>query len=115
MIYCADKYSTTNNNFHFKIKNKELMITEYIYYYLYININLLEDGFVGSNQKKISKEYISNITIPIPSIAKQKQIVDYCESNDKLIIQLEREIEENKLIAQQFITSFVKSSEPETE
>ena len=62
MIYCTDKYSTTNNNFHFKIKQKDIL-TEYIYYYLYHNIKLLEDGFIGANQKKISKDYLINIKI----------------------------------------------------
>jgi type I restriction enzyme M protein len=79
MIYCADKYSTTNNNFHFKVKNKEQYLTEYIYYYLYHNINLFEDGFIGANQKKISKEYISNIKIPIPSLERQQEIVKYLD------------------------------------
>jgi type I restriction enzyme S subunit len=108
MIYCADKYSTTNNNFHFKIKNKEQYLTEYIYYYLYHKINLLEDGFIGANQKKISKEYISNIKIPIPSLERQQEIVEYCEYNDTLIKQLEKEIENNKKLAYQFITDIVK-------
>jgi len=108
MIYCADKYSTTNNNFHFKVKNKEQYLTEYIYYYLYHNINLLEDGFIGANQKKISKEYISSVKIPIPSLERQKEIVEYCEYNDILIKQLEKEIENNKKQAQQFISSIVK-------
>jgi len=109
MIYCADKYSTTNNNFHFKVTNKEQYITEYIYYYLYHNINLLEDGFIGANQKKISKEYISGVKIPVPSLDKQKEIVEYCEYNDTLIKQLEKEIENNKKQAQQFITGIVKA------
>jgi len=84
MIYCTDKYSTTSNNFHFKIKDKELVITEYIYYYLYYHIELLETGFLGSNQKKISKEYIEKINIPIPSLNKQKNIIkqlDLLENN----------------------------------
>jgi len=93
MIYYADKYSTTNNNFHFKVKNKEQYLTEYIYYYLYHNINLLEDGFIGANQKKISKEYISCVKIPIPSFERQQEIVKYLDfiyekanktSNDKI-------------------------------
>jgi len=79
MIYCADKYSTTNNNFHFKVKNKKEYLTEYIYYYLYHNINLLENGFIGANQKKISKEYISNLEIPIPSIQLQQKIAQYLD------------------------------------
>ena len=92
MIYHAKQYSTTTNNFHFKIKGT-YAITKYIYYYFYHNINLLENGFLGSNQKKISKEYLGNIKIPIPSLEKQKEIVSYLDfiyekcnktSNDKI-------------------------------
>ena len=82
MIYCANKYSTTNNNFHFKVKTKEIL-NRYIYYYLYYNIHLLEDGFIGANQKKISKEYISNIKIPIPSLERQHEIVSYIDFIEK--------------------------------
>jgi type I restriction-modification system DNA methylase subunit len=92
MIYHAKQYSTTTNNFHFKIKGAHA-ITKYIYYYFYHNISLLENGFLGSNQKKISKEYLGNIKIPIPSLEKQKEIVLYLDfiyekcnktSNDKI-------------------------------
>ena len=95
MIYYAEYYSTTINNIHFKINIKELL-TEYIYYNLKLNIHLLENGFIGSNQKKISKEYLSNIKIPIPSIEKQKEIIEYLEFNDNLIKTLEKENEINK-------------------
>jgi type I restriction enzyme S subunit len=108
MIYCTDKYSTTNNNLHFKVKNKKQYLTEYIYYYLYHNINLLENGFIGSNQKKISKEYISNLEIPIPSLKRQQSIVEYCEKNDILIKSLEEEIKDNEKLAKQFITEMLE-------
>ena len=94
MIYCVEKYSTTTNNFHFKIKNKKDILTEYIYYYLYHNIKLLEDGFLGSNQKKISKDYLSAIKIPIPPLDRQQEIVKYLDfiyekciktSNEKIL------------------------------
>ena len=42
--------------------------------------------------------------IPIPSLERQKEIVEYCEYNDTLIKQLEKEIENNKKQAEQFIT-----------
>jgi type I restriction enzyme S subunit len=67
--------------------------TKYIYYYLQNNINILEDGFKGATIKHISKEYIKNIKISIPSIEKQKEIVEildyYTEintKNEKLIL-----------------------------
>ena len=52
---------------------------------------------------------LQDLKIPIPSLERQKQIVEYCEYNHTLIKQLEKEIEDNKKIAQQFITGIVKS------
>ena len=54
---------------------------------------------------------IESLKIPIPSLERQKEIVEYCEYNDTLIKQLEKEIENNKRLAQQFITGIVKSQE----
>ena len=106
MIYCTDKYSTTNNNFHFKIKQKDIL-TEYIYYYLYHNIKLLEDGFIGANQKKISKDYLINIKIYVPSFECQNNIIKYCDYNVILINQLEQEIKNNKLQGHKFIKNIL--------
>lgn len=53
--------------------------TKYIYYYLKYNIEILEKGFVGANHKNISKEYISNLQIPIPSLQLQNDIVEYLD------------------------------------
>jgi hypothetical protein len=82
---------------------------KYIYYYLLINIEILQKGFVGVGIQHISKEYISNIKIPIPSLEKQLEIVKYCEYNDALIKQLEKEDDNNKRLTQQFITDIVKT------
>ena len=60
-------------------------------------------------QLGINQENFYKLKIPIPSIDKQKEIVEYCEYNDILIKKLEKEIENNKKQAQQFITSIVKT------
>jgi type I restriction enzyme, S subunit len=106
-IKYSSKFSCSTDNFVIKINLGQSV--KYIYYYLSINIEVLQKGFVGVGLQHISKEYITNIKIPIPSIDRQKEIVDYCEYNDTLIKQLEKEIENNKKQAQQFITGIVKS------
>ena len=70
----------------------------------------------GSNlAQKYSSEAIvgidefKSIKIPIPSLDRQQEIVEYCKYNDALIKQLEKEIENNKKQAQQFITGIVKA------
>ena len=53
-------------------------------------------------------DIFKSLKIPIPTLERQKEIVEYCEYNDTLIKQLEKEIENNKKQAQQFITGIVK-------
>ena len=57
----------------------------------------------------IKKGDIESLKIPIPSLERQQEIVEYCEYNDILIKQLEKEIENNKKQAHQFITGIVKA------
>ena len=57
----------------------------------------------------IKKGDIESLKIPIPSLERQREIVEYCEYNDTLIQQLEKEIDNNKRLAQQFITGIVKA------
>jgi len=52
---------------------------------------------------------LQNLKIPIPLLERQKEIIEYCEYNDILIKQLEKEIENNKKLAQQFISNIVKT------
>jgi type I restriction enzyme S subunit len=63
----------------------------------------------GTAQLHININNLMKLKIPIPPIERQKEIVEYCEYNDTLIKQLEKEIENNKKQAQQFITGIVKA------
>jgi hypothetical protein len=63
----------------------------------------------GAQYPAVSFDDFETIKIPVPSIERQKEIVDYCEYNDTLIKQLKKEIKNNKKQAQQFITSIVKA------
>tara|TARA_R110001606_G_scaffold121899_1_gene254494 strand:- start:1236 stop:2387 length:1152 start_codon:yes stop_codon:yes gene_type:complete len=82
------------------IENKQLINKMYLYYYLKsIEEHLISLG-KGTAQPCISMGKLKSIKIPIPSLERQKEIVDYCEYNDTLIKQLEKEIENNKKQAQ---------------
>ena len=63
----------------------------------------------GTAQLGINQENFYKLKIQIPSLERQKEIVEYCGYNDTLIKQLEKEIENNKKHARQFITSVVKA------
>jgi len=103
------KFSTSDHCYILQNKNKLLLNIKYGYYYLYHNLDMMSQLYTGVAIKNISKTNITNIKIPIPSLERQKEIVDYCEYNDTLIKQLEKEIENNKKQAQQFITGIVKA------
>jgi len=107
--YIDNPYYLTDNGFSLKSKQEDI-ITKYIYYLLTHSMVYLTNLYQGTAQKVISKTNLKNIKIPVPTLERQKEIVDYCEYNDTLIKQLEKEIENNKKQAQQFITSIIKSS-----
>ena len=81
--------------------------------YLYYLLKTIQDKIYktqsGAAQPHIYSKDLQNNKIPVPSLERQKEIVEYCEYNDTLIKQLEKEIENNKKQAQQFITCIVKA------
>jgi len=78
------------------------------YTYYYLQTIDFQKFRTGSAHPKLSGSSLKSIKIHIPTLERQKEIVEYCEYNDALIKQLETEIENNKKQAQQFITGIVK-------
>jgi len=78
------------------------------YTYYYLQTIDFQKFRTGSAHPKLSGSSLKSIKIPIPSIEKQKEIVEYCEFNDELIKNLEKEIENNKKQAEEFINSMIK-------
>lgn len=54
------------------------------------NIELLNNGFTGTTFKNISKEYLKNLYIPVPTLKIQKQI----ESEYEYLIYSKNKIKE---------------------
>jgi type I restriction-modification system DNA methylase subunit/restriction endonuclease S subunit len=79
------------------------------YTYYYLQTIDFQKFRTGSAHPKLSGSSLKSIKIHIPSLERQKEIVEYCEYNDTLIKQLEKGIENNKKQAQQFITGIVKT------
>ena len=90
------------------VSNYSKLINEYIWYYLlHIKEKIFECGR-GTAQKAIDINDFKLLKIPIPSLQKQKEIVEYCDYNETLILQLEKEIEINKRQAALLMNSVVK-------
>ena len=107
-LFLDKKFSLAKQTMVYRANNKNEITTKYIYYYLSSNIDILEKGFIGANHKNISHEYLEKLKILVPSLEKQKEIIEYCESNNILIKQLENEIEQNKIQANLFLSNIVK-------
>ena len=94
-----------------RVKEPNTTLSKYLYYIMtsdYVSNDLISKA-KGAQYPALSFDDFKNIKISIPSLKRQKEIVEYCEYNDNLIKQLEKEIENNKKQAQQFITSIVKT------
>ena len=104
------KFSTSDHCYVLQNINKNLLNIKYVYYYLFNNLEIMKKFYTGVAIKNISKSNIESIKIPVPTLERQKEIIKYCENNDKLIKKLEKEIENNKKQAQEFITNIIKSN-----
>jgi type I restriction-modification system DNA methylase subunit len=102
-------YYLTDNGFSLKSKQEDIM-TKYIYYLFLNKKDYLTNLYQGTAQKVISKTNLKSINILIPSLERQKEIVEYCEYNDNIIKQLEKEIELNKKQSELYISAIMKSA-----
>ncbi len=85
--------------------------------YLYYLLKTIQDKIyklqTGTAQPHIYSKDLQNLKIPIPSLERQQEIVEYCEFNDELIKRLEKEIDNNKKQARACINSIIKMSSVE--
>jgi len=105
--YEKDKFFL--NHHGWTIICKDVINKKYMFYYLQSIQRELLSIAKGTAQLGINQENFYKLKIPIPSLERQKEIVDYCEYNYTLINQLKKEIENHKKQAQQFITGIVKA------
>ena len=107
-------FSCSTDTFILKSNNK--ISIKYLYYYFLSNMKILEDGFCGSTIKHISKDYVSNIEIPIPSIEQQKEIIkqidDLNDENKKLEEQIKQNINKAKHIISGMVIKSINETKP---
>lgn len=83
--FCSDKFAVSTDCFVTQPKDKNQVFSKFVYYYLSGNMNILESGFKGAGLKHISKDYLENIEIPLPSIAIQQKIAAILDQADAII------------------------------
>ncbi len=72
--FIQDSFSTSADCISLKSRDDDIKI-EFVYWYLFSNMSVLEDGFRGAGLKHISKDYIKNLRVPIPSSEKQEEVI----------------------------------------
>lgn len=109
VLMLNEKYYLNSQALTIISKNKKIMIDEYLWYYLVNNKQMVFDCGRGTAQKAIDIDKFSKIKLPVPSLEKQKEIIEYCEYNQNLISQIEQEIEKNKKKAGEFMNALIKN------
>uniref|UniRef100_A0A6C0H1U6 site-specific DNA-methyltransferase (adenine-specific) n=1 Tax=viral metagenome TaxID=1070528 RepID=A0A6C0H1U6_9ZZZZ len=84
------------------------LLHKYIAYYLNENQTIIYNCARGTAQKNLDIDKFKKLKIPVPSLEKQKEIIEYCEVNNNLIIKLENEISQKKLQISSYLLNIVK-------
>lgn len=79
------KFSTSTDCFVAQSNNKFEIDLRYVYLFLSGNIRILENGFKGAGLKHISKKYLEDVEIPLPTLETQKKIVEVLDKAQGLI------------------------------
>jgi restriction endonuclease S subunit len=96
------------NHHGWTLSCKEQIIKKYMFYYLQLIQPELLSIAKGTAQLGINQENFYKLKIPIPSLERQQEIVEYCEGNDANIRELEQEITQNKQLAATFMSEAIR-------
>lgn len=112
-VAIAQKELATNQGFKSIIPDKTKILPEFLYFTMITKKSELENIATGSTFKEVSGKVMKNFEIDVPTIEKQKQIID------KLIpivrkIELNNEINTNllELLDAEFTNQFINSDLP---
>lgn len=82
--YCEQKFATSTDCYSLTTDDKNIFL-KYIYSYLRGNMYLLEEWFKWAGLEHISKDYLKQIQIPLPSLVTQRAIADKLDKLQSLI------------------------------
>ena len=95
------------------IIDDKIICKSFLIYELNINQKtVLQNKTKGTAVPKLAIGRLMEINLSIPSLERQKEIVEYCENNEDTIAKLEKEIEGNKDLANRIMNSIVKIKKP---
>lgn len=112
--YYKGKFLTGDNRIAVS-NDKNCLNTKYLYYFLKNNIILLSSFYRGSGIKHPSMSNVLDLTIPIPPLAVQKEIVRILDTFSELTTELTAELSARKKQYSYYREQFLNFEEDEVE
>ena len=101
-INYSSNFNCSDHNYVLTCNDKNINI-KYLYFYLRFNINIIELGFKGSTLKNLSKNFVKDLEIPIPSLEVQNAIVERLDIINENNATCQKQIDEFKKIMKFYI------------
>ena len=95
-------FSCSDHNYVLICNDKNINI-KYLYFYLRFNISIIELGFKGSTLKNLSKNFVKELEIPIPSLEVQNAIVEQLDVINENNSTCKKQIDEFKKIMKYYV------------
>jgi type I restriction enzyme M protein len=83
-VHISKEFSCSADTFVIKSASEKLD-NKFLYYLLRFKEDLLSKGFRGGGLKHLSKEYLKNLSVPLPPIEEQKKIVEEIDRYQRII------------------------------
>lgn len=84
-------------------------ISKFIFYQIMSDsvTNYLVNSATGSQYPAVNSSIVGEIKIKIPTLAKQQQIVNYCDNVSDMITKMEQQIQDSKTLMKQIMDSYL--------
>ena len=103
--FCNEPFSTSTDCLVMFGRNEQELQT--IYFFLRNNMHLLEGGFKGAGLKHISKEYILDLSIELPSSTVQQELLQKASSIESMVAKRKEQLAKlDTLVKSRFIELF---------
>ena len=103
--FCNEPFSTSTDCLVMFGRNEQELQT--IYFFLRNNMYLLEGGFKGAGLKHISKEYILDLSIELPSSTVQQELLQKASSIESMVAKRKEQLAKlDQLVKSRFIEMF---------
>ena len=108
-IHISEAFSWINGNAMVVQPFEDLVTRDYLKYALFGGVNI-KDAISGTAQPQITRESLSKIKVPVPSLEKQQEIVEKLDSAFAEIDLLERNLGVGEEKANQLLNSLLSSA-----